>query len=104
MKKYMLTMTLLACAALAGAGEIADDCTYNGIPLYGRVQVVEFMADFTLQKVPFRPDLRVQNTVFSPNKCGEWQFVEFMPDFTIQYVEFSPDFTIQMVDFFPGLP
>ncbi len=104
MKKYMITIALCICAALAYAGQIADDCTYNGIPLYGRVQVVDFMADFTVQKVSFLPDLRVKDTPSFPSQCGEWQFVEFMPDFTIQYVDFLPDFTIQMVDFAPGLP
>ena len=103
MKKLLFWIALLAIVPVAAAGEIKSDCTYNGIPLYGRVKVVDFMPDFLVQKVDFMPDLRVKETSFLPTNCGEWEFVDSMPDFTIQYVDFFPDFTIQMVDFMPGL-
>jgi hypothetical protein len=48
------------------------------------------------------PDLRVQRVDFLANSCGKWQFVDFLPDFTIKFVDFLPDVTIQFVDFLPG--
>lgn len=69
-------------------------CSCKGIPLYGKVRVVDNFADFQVQVVETFPDLEVQKTNF-PDECGEWEFVETFGDFTIQYVETFPDFTIR---------
>ncbi len=103
MKKLFFGLLFIGTFSTGVAAEIAPDCTYQGIRLYGRVKVVDFMPDFYVQRVDFMPDLRVQETVFEGNSCGEWKFVDSMPDFTIQYVDFMPDFTIQFVHFMPGL-
>lgn len=103
MKKHLSAIFLLFSSLLCNAGEISSSCTYRGIPLYGRVKVVDFMPDFTVKEVDFMPDLRVKPVSFLPTECGEWQFVDFMPDFTIKFVDFMPDFTVKRVDYFPGL-
>ncbi|MDD4847997.1 MAG: hypothetical protein PHR53_04440 [Bacteroidales bacterium] len=66
-------------------------------PLYGKVKVVEYFADFKVQIVSSFPDLRVKSCHFA-SSCGEWEFVESFPDFTVQFVEYFPDFTIQFED------
>lgn len=103
MKNLFLLLAFTAAAANGWGADISADCTYKGIALYGRVKVVDFMPDFYVQRVHFMPDLRVKETAFMPSACGEWQFVDAFPDFTIQYVDFMPDFTIELVDFMPGL-
>ena len=82
---------------------IDDDCRCEGIPLYGRVKVVEAFADFKVKIVSSFPDLKVKTVSAFADECGEWQFVESFPDFTVQFVESFPDFTIQFVENFPGL-
>ena len=79
-----------------------EACTFNGIPMWGRVQVVSFFADVRIQEVDFFPDLRVQLVDLFPNSCGQWQQVDLFPDFTVEIVDFFPDLRIQYVDFFPG--
>jgi hypothetical protein len=78
-----------------------NTCTFDGIPMWGRVQVVDFLADVTIQEVTLFPDLYVQVVDFLPNSCGKWQEVSFLPDFTVQFVDFFPDLYIQYSNF-PG--
>ena len=66
MKKLFFGLLFIGTFSTGVAAEIAPDCTYQGIRLYGRVKVVDFMPDFTIQ------------------------YVDFMPDFTIQFVHFMP--------------
>lgn len=79
-------------------------CTFNGINLYGKVQVVDAFPDIKVQVVDAFPDLRVQVVDAFPDQCGRWQFVDAFPDFKIQFVDAFPDLKIQYVDAFPGLP
>ena len=39
--------------ALAAMDEVQSDCTWNGIPLYGEVQIVESFADIEVQVEKF---------------------------------------------------
>ncbi|MCK9303507.1 MAG: hypothetical protein PHU62_10070 [Bacteroidales bacterium] len=82
-----------------------ENCTCNGIPLYGKVRVVESVwADFDVEVTEsVWSDLKVKKVTSFPNKCGEWQFVDGFPDFTIRYVKSNPDFTIKFVDTWPGV-
>lgn len=80
------------------------DCKCKRIPLHGKVKVVTTFADFKVQTVTAFPDIKVKKVACFPDDCGEWQFVDAFPDFTIQYVTAFPDFTIQFVDAFPGTP
>ena len=95
MKRLMISALLFfAGAGMALAEVVSEDaCSYGGICLYGRVQVVNAFAD-----------LRVQVVSSFPDSCGKWMFVESFPDFTVQFVEAFPDIKIQYVDAFPGMP
>lgn len=103
MKKYVLLAVFLCAALWVHAEDIASDCTFQGIPLYGRVKIVNTNPDFTVKLVNFDPNLRVKRMSTAPTACGEWQFVDTNPDFTIKFVSFMADFTIQYVNFLPGL-
>jgi len=82
----------------------AASCSLNGIPLYGKVQIVESFPDLKVKKVTSFPDLKVQWVESFPDQCGKWQEVSSFPDLTIQYVESFPDLAIEDVTSFPGLP
>jgi len=79
-------------------------CSLNGIPLYGKVQVVDSFPDLKVKKVTSFPDLNVQWVDSFPDQCGKWQEVSSFPDLTIQYVDSFPDLEIAEVTSFPGLP
>lgn len=87
-----------------GFGIGKSSCSYNGIKLYGRVQIVDYFPDLKVQVVNYFPDLNVQRTDFFPTSCGKWQFVDYFPDFTVQFVNYFPDLKIRFVDYFPGIP
>lgn len=89
----------------APAGEVdPQSCTFEGVPLHGKVQVVDAFADFEVQAVDAFPDLKVELVDAFPDDCGQWKLVEAFPDFTVHFVEAFPDFTIEYVDAFPGVP
>jgi hypothetical protein len=90
---------LLALAAF----DISEDCTWNGIPLYGKVQVVESFADIDVEVVTSFPDLNVKVVESFADDCGEWEFVDSFPDFTIRFVDSFPDIRIKFVESFPGV-
>ncbi len=100
----------LSIAALAistnetDADVVTEDCTFNGYPLYGDVQVVDSFPDLKVQIVDSFPDLKVQVVESFPDDCGEWKFVDSFPDVKIQFVDSFPDVKVQYVDSFPGLP
>jgi hypothetical protein len=89
---------------LASNNNKLSGCSYNGIPLHGKVQFVSSFPDFKIQYVTSFPDLNVKFVNSFPNKCGEWQIVESFPDFKVQVVESFPDFKVKVVESFPGLP
>lgn len=86
----------------AGAAELPG-CRWNGIPLWGKVKVVESFADVKVQVVTSFPDLKVKQVTAFPDRCGLWQVVESFPDFTVQFVESFPDVTVRFVESFPGV-
>ena len=118
MKRIVFTLFLLFSFAMIYAAEpdsttIAtnrvtepvdkENCSCKGIPLHGKVKVVTAFADFKVKIVESFPDLDVQVVSSFPDKCGQWQFVESFPDFTIQFVDAFPDFKIKYVNAFPGV-
>ncbi|MFA4852071.1 MAG: hypothetical protein WC868_05920 [Bacteroidales bacterium] len=115
-KKILLFFTLVAVIfwvitgitnnnlAAKGKSKIGSDCTFNGIKLYGKVQIVDVFPDIKVQIVDVFPDLKVQVVDVFPDECGKWQFVDVFPDFKVQFVDVFPDIKIQYVDAFPGLP
>ena len=94
---------LSAGSSAAQAGSVSSSCTFNGVPLYGTVQIVDHFPDFKIQKTAHFPDLKVQWGKNFPADCGQWQLVDSFPDFTVQFVDHFPDFKIQEVSRFPGL-
>ena len=102
---FALSITVLAVSTSeTGADAVAEDCTFNGFPLYGDVQVVDSFPDLKVQIVDSFPDLKVQVVESFPDDCGEWKFVDSFPDVKVQFVDSFPDVKIQYVDSFPGLP
>jgi len=79
-------------------------CNYNGIPMYGNVKVVSYGADVVVHQVSSFADLKVKEVTAFPSSCGEWKFVDFGEDFTVQFSNsgFGVDFDIQFVTSFPG--
>lgn len=77
-----------ADAALVG-------CTVNGHYLKGRVQVVSAFGDVKIRSVGTGADLRVR-IVDLPLSCGEWKFVDSLPDFTVEYVDIGEDITVEI--------
>jgi hypothetical protein len=117
MKRKILLCTLLISVIFAtiavvnkqnavakAPSKINGDCTFNGIKLYGKVQVVDAFPDIKVQVVDAFPDLKVQVVDVFPDECGKWQFVDVFPDFKVQFVDAFPDIKIQYVDVFPGQP
>lgn len=107
---YILLIQFMCFSAIGytqssnkNSGLHEEKCTYNGIPLYGKVQIVEHFADFKIEIVEYFADIHVDTTQHFPNECGEWQLVEHFPDFTIQIVDNFGDFTIKYVEQFPGV-
>ncbi|MCP1225289.1 hypothetical protein [Sebaldella sp. S0638] len=102
--KKILVGFLLFSTVLSAANPIdKKTCSMNGIKLAGKVKVVKNFADFKVKVVSSFPDIEVKKVSSFPDDCGEWQFVDSFPDFTIEYVTSFPDFTIRMVDHFPGV-
>lgn len=85
------------------ATDSGSGCTYNGIPLKGKVKVVTSFGDIKVQVVDAFADIHVQVVTAFPDDCGKWQFVDAFPDFTIQYVTAFPDIKVKFVDAFPGM-
>ncbi|MFC1662289.1 hypothetical protein ACFL3S_12700 [Gemmatimonadota bacterium] len=122
-----LTLVAIACVATTGAREpvprhnpgaqpapetqlrmaapdtLWSGCSYRGIDLHGKVQIVDAFPDIKVQLVDAFPDIRVKWVTAFPDDCGEWQEVDAFPDFKIQLVDAFPDVKVQVVDAFPGL-
>jgi hypothetical protein len=87
-----------------GTGNVSEQCTFRGIKLAGKVQVVDSFPDVRVKAVSSFPDVKVKKVSSFADDCGEWQFVDSFPDFKIQYVDSFPDVEVAWVDSFPGLP
>ena len=100
----LTSLALLLLIAPPASAQVLSDCTYNGIKLWGDVQVVDSFPDIQVQAVTSFPDLRVQQVTSFPDDCGQWRMVDSFPDFTVQFVDSFPDIQIEYVTSFPGLP
>lgn len=94
---------IITSQAINSDSPVTKDCKCQGKVLKGKVKIVNSFPDFKVKVVSAFEDLKVKNVSSFPDDCGEWQFVESFPDFTIQFVESFPDFTIKFVDAFPGV-
>jgi len=86
----------------ASAGNVGSGCTYKGIKLQGKVQIVKSFPDIKVQVVGSFPDLKVQKVSSFPDSCGKWQIVKSFPDFKVQFVSSFPDIKVKWVTSFPG--
>jgi len=102
MKRLLLLLICFLPLQLLAGNPIDDDCTFNGIPLKGKVYVYpstgleNFKVGFAAQGTE---DLKVlvKNFCDDQSNCGEWQFVDnpALADFTIAIVSTGlADFTI----------
>ncbi len=107
MKKLIALVAVLFVSTVLPASDSTQtpivDCKCKGIPLYGRVRVVEMAADLDVLVVDMAPaDLYVLQVDAAPTKCGEWEFVDLYgeEDFTVRFVDLygEQDFTVQFVD------
>lgn len=97
---FVSIMSVTADSALAAG---LSGCSYDGIPLNGKVKVVNSFPDIKVEVVSSFEDLDVQAVNSFPDRCGKWKFVDNFPDFTVQFVNSFPDIKIKFVDNFPGL-
>lgn len=84
--------------------KIDANCAYNGVQLYGRVQIVNDFPDIKVKKVDNFADLHVQQVEKSAEKCGKWQIVNEFADFKVKFVDYFEDITVKAVEDSPGLP
>lgn len=101
--KKIIALLAVFCGSLVLAATPIRECKCKGIALHGRVQVVTHHPDLKVQVVTHHADLHVRKVTHHPDACGEWQFVDSHPDFTVQFVDSHADFTIQWVDSYPGV-
>ena len=80
-----------------------DECTFNGIQLYGKIQFVESFPDITVQIDESFPELKVKIVESFPDECGEWQIINLFPDIKIKYARFA-EASARRVESFPGIP
>lgn len=81
-----------------------EECSFNGIKLYGKIQFVESFPDMTIKVVESFPDLKVKIVDSFADDCGEWQIVDSFPDLKVKIVDSFPDIKIKFVESFPGIP
>lgn len=101
--KLVLLLSLFLIANISMAGTVSSSCTYNGIPLYGKVKIVNRFPDIKVKIVNSFPDLKVKNVQSFPTSCGKWQYVDSFPDFKIMFVDSFSDIKIKYVDSFSGV-
>ena len=105
MKRSLWVPLFLFCAifCIKAKAEVDRNCTWKGIPLHGKVKVVNSFPDILVEVVSSFPDLKVKKVNSFADKCGEWTFVESFPDFTVKFVNSFPDIKIKYVNSFPGI-
>jgi len=106
--KLILILTLLIPGVFTFAqdeeGFNEDECSFNGLKLYGKIQFVESFPDITVKVVDSFADLKVKIVDSFPDDCGEWEIVDSFPDLKVKIVESFPDIEIKFVESFPGIP
>ena len=87
-----LLFSLFAAPLSFAASPINQDGYFKNIRMAGRVKVVEHFGD-----------VKVKVVSSFPGDIGEWQFVDYGEDFTIEYVDSFPNIRIQFIDSFPSV-
>ena len=81
-----------------------EDCTFKGIPLHGKIKIVNCCADFKVEIVNCCADIDVEVVNCCGDRCGQWQFVNSGEDFTIEIVNCCGDFKARFVNCCAGIP
>ena len=98
----LLASLFLTASGVAKTGNVTAKCSFNGHPLYGKIQVVTSFPDVKVKVVEHFPDPKVKVVKNFPDACGKWQMVEHFPDTKVQFVTNFPDVEIEYVQHFPG--
>lgn len=77
-------------------------CSFNGVPMFGRVKAVSVGAQFKIRLVGSKAALKVKGVTRLAKSCGEWQFVSAAPAFTVEIVRTGEDFTVSLGGSRPG--
>ncbi len=77
------------------SGFYQSACTFNGIPLYGRVEIVNAGADLRVEIVNAGADLKVTKVNYPSSSCGDWQIVNAGADFRVEIVNAGADLKIE---------
>lgn len=99
----LVFMLFLGSYGICHAGNVSPNCTYNGMPLYGKVKIVEHFEDIKVKVVDHFEDLKVKPVQHFADSCGQWQFVDNFEDFKVKFVDTFEDISIKYVDFFEGI-
>lgn len=78
-------------------------CSYQGIPLKGKVKFVEHGEDFKIKYVNYDEDLGVEFVKWGADDCGEWQEVDYGEDFKVKVVDWDEDVKVKKVEYSPGM-
>lgn len=85
MQKTLIKLAGMALLGLSFATLAQSDCSFKGIPLYGKVQFVDVFPDIKIQMVDTLGDIKVKFVDAFADSCGEWQIVDVFPDFKVQW-------------------
>lgn len=102
MKKLFLKISTLLLVSSFALGSSAyakskvENCTFNGIPLYGKVKIVDHFEDIKVKVVDNFEDIKVKRVDHFPNSCGKWQFVDHFEDFKVKFVDHFEDVKIKL--------
>jgi hypothetical protein len=102
-QKYYFTFPIGSSNSKSDLFSYNKSCKLKGVDLYGKVQVVDYGADFKVQIVDYGADLNVKEVSYCAYSCGEWQIVDYGADFKVQLVSYGADFKIKLVSYGAGL-
>lgn len=102
-KDYFFTFPIGASNSKSDLFSYNKSCKLKGVDLYGKVQIVNYGADFRVQIVDYGADLNVKEVSYGAYSCGEWQIVDYGADFKVQIVSYGADFKIKLVSYGAGL-
>ena len=103
MKQLKYFLSLLLFSSLFAQGLDKQNCIYDGKQLFGKIKIVEYDPDITIQIVEHLSDINVKVVEYFPDNCGEWKFVEYFPDLKVKIVNSNADLKVKFVQNFPKI-
>jgi hypothetical protein len=102
-KDYFFTFPIGSSNSKSDLFSYNKSCKLKGVDLFGKVQIVDYGADFRVQIVDYGADLKVKEVSYGAYSCGEWQIVDYGADFKVQLVSYGADFKVKLVSYGAGL-